>query len=108
VSIILGVSFVSSPPTDDNWALVLEVGIESKYDLWGDENFPEYLRRHLCARFNVGLGDIDLDPHDPDLILRDGVKFIVDEAFLLLHYRTLPTAVENAVQVYVRQRDNPV
>jgi hypothetical protein len=107
VSIILGVYFVFSPPTDLDWALVLEVGIERKYDLWGDEDFPKYLQRHLCSHFNVEPRDIDLDPHDPDLILRDGVKFMVDEAFLLSHYKTLPIAVEDAAQDYVSQRDDP-
>jgi|GEM_PF-1305354 len=107
--IMLLVSFIFAPTNpDENWELQLEVGVNGKYELWGDANFPKYLQRRLCDRFKLDLKDINLDPDDPDLILRDGIKFVVFEGFIVHHYRELPEVVEDEARFYTGQRDKPM
>ena len=82
------------------------ISIDAKHGLWGDDKFPPF----LVGKFYEALGDVQnvirLNPSDPDLIRRNGIKLLVDDHVVFTQLDTRGgNIVLNAVEEYIKQRD---
>ena len=107
---MLKIKIYSTPHVLGNVGTIADVkyvSIDASYDLWGNAEFPTFLEH----KFNEELGApnaVRLDPSEPDLIRRNGIKLAVEDftVFTRLDITAGPI-VERAVEEFVKLRDNP-